>query len=206
MEEHVGFASGGLILEGRYTQRAKTVGAIITHPHPLYGGDMANPVVESLVRSFNRKNISTLRFNFRGTGKSEGSHDGGVGERQDVLSAISFLLQKGVTSIYLAGYSFGAWVIAHVQQLPAEVDGMIFISPPLAFLSFQDVHSLPLLQLVITGEEDEIAPVHSIRDALEGWNSTACFEVIDYADHFYFGCFDALEGVMHNYLSGAMDR
>ncbi|SHO50042.1 alpha/beta hydrolase [Desulfopila aestuarii] len=201
MEEHITFTSGNLTLEGLYQKHRGARGAIITHPHPLYGGDMSNPVVEALVRSFNRKNISTLRFNFRGVGRSEGNHGGGIDEGQDTIAAIRFLKESGITSIQLAGYSFGSWVLAHLPAVPAEVNGMIFVSPPLAFMPFRTVHSLSQLKLVITGEEDEIAPVHLIRNSLQTWSPGAKVEVIDHADHFYYGCFDALEDVMHNYLS-----
>ena len=166
---------------------------------------MSNPVVEALVRSFNRKSISTLRFNFRGTGRSEGTHDGGLGEGQDVMAAIRFLADRGITSIQLAGYSFGSWVVAHMPEMPAEVDGLLFVSPPLALLPLRETHDLPLLQLVITGEDDEIAPVHLIRSSLQDWNPRARLKVIDHADHFYYGCFDALEDAIHDYLSGKMD-
>lgn len=201
MEERINFSSGKLILEGLYNTFAGKRGAIIAHPHPLYGGDMSNPVVEAVARCFNRKGISTLRFNFRGTGGSEGNHDGGVGERQDVMAAVDFLVRNGITSIQLAGYSFGAWVLAHLQQVAVEVDELIFVSPPLALLPLQDVHSMPLLKLVITGEDDEIAPAQLIRKTLQQWNPDARFEVIDYADHFYYGCFESLEDVLHNHLS-----
>jgi len=204
MEEHITFTSNTLTLEGLCTKCSGTRGAVITHPHPHYGGDMSNPVVEALVRSFNRKSISTLRFNFRGTGRSEGTYDSGLGEGQDVMAAIRILAEQGITSIQLAGYSFGSWVIAHMPEMPVEVDGLIFVSPPLAFLPFREKRVLPLLQLVITGEDDEIAPVHLIRSSLQDWNPHARFKVIDYADHFYYGCFDALENAMHDYLSGRM--
>jgi len=78
---------------------------------------------------------------------------------------------------------------------------MIFVSPPIAFIPFRTVDSLPLLKLVITGEEDEIAPFQLIKNSLHSWNPDANFKVIDDADHFYYGCFDALEDIMHNYLT-----
>jgi alpha/beta superfamily hydrolase len=201
MEKHITFASENLTLEGLYTKHSGTRGAIITHPHPLYGGDMSNPVVEALVRSYNRKNITTLRFNFRGTGRSEGRHEGGLGERQDILAAINFLVEKGITSIQLVGYSFGSWVIAHLSEVPTEVEAMIFISPPIAFIPFQNIQTLPLLQLVITGEEDEFAPPQLIRQAIQNWNPNARFEVIDATDHFYYGSFNALENIVEKFLS-----
>jgi alpha/beta superfamily hydrolase len=201
MEKHITFASENLTLEGLYTKHSGTRGAIITHPHPLYGGDMSNPVVEALVRSYNRKNITTLRFNFRGTGRSEGRHEGGLGERQDILAAINFLAEKGITSIQLVGYSFGSWVIAHLSEVPTEVEAMIFISPPIAFIPFQNIQTLPLLQLVITGEEDEFAPPQLIRQAIQDWNPNARFEVIDATDHFYYGSFNTLEDIVEKFLS-----
>lgn len=205
MEEKITFPCGELLLEGLLNRRASEVGAIVTHPHPLYGGDMSNPVVESLVHSFNRRDISTLRFNFRGTGQSGGCHDGGIGEALDVHAAINLLLHKGITAIHLTGYSFGAWVLAHMLDLPAVVEAMIFVSPPLALLPFRgDVSQLPLLKLVITGEEDEIAPVHLVQKSLPQWNSNAHLAVIDHADHFYFGSFPALEETMHRHLTGSL--
>lgn len=118
MENKITFRSGQLSLEGMFNPLSAATGAVITHPHPLYGGDMANPVVESLVRSFNRKNISTLRFNFRGVRGSEGVHDGGSGEQEDTLAAVRFLLEQGMDSVLIAGYSFGSWVVANIADLP----------------------------------------------------------------------------------------
>lgn len=201
MENKVTFASGEITLEALYNNLSATQGAVITHPHPLYGGDMSNPVVESLATSFNRKNISTLRFNFRGVRGSEGSYDDGIGEQQDILAAVRFLVDQGITSIHIAGYSFGSWVLARIAELPAEVTALIFVSPPLALLPLDENLTLPLLQLVITGEDDEIAPVELVRASTPKWNPHARFEIIDFADHFYFGCFEALEQTMHRYLS-----
>ncbi len=112
-----------------YKKLSKTQGAIITHPHPLYGGDMANPVVESLVAVYNRKNFTTLRFNFRGVRGSEGNHDKGIGEQVDILAAVKFLTNQGMKSIHIVGYSFGSWVLAHIKYFPLEVSALILVSP-----------------------------------------------------------------------------
>lgn len=171
------------------------------HPHPLYGGDMVNPVVETLATAYNKKGYTTLRFNFRGVGDSEGIFDDGNGEQQDILAAVSYLIGQGMTSIHLAGYSFGAWVLGKTKEFPDEVTGQVLVSPPLAMLPFEEDLSLPLLKLVVTGEEDEFAPAELIRDFLESWNPRSRFEVIDHADHFYYGSFGALEKVVRNFLS-----
>lgn len=201
MERKVTFISEQLVLEGLHNQLSKQHGAIIIHPHPLYGGDMSNPVVESLVISFNKKRYTTLRFNFRGVRGSEGNYDEGIGEQDDILAAVGFLLNQGITSIYLVGYSFGAWVLARMKELPAEISGQIFVSPPLALLRYEKNLTLPLLKLVITGEEDEIAPVELVEKHLAVWNPSARFAIVDFADHFYYGCFPALEKIVIDWVS-----
>lgn len=98
MEEKVCFRSGDFELEGLFESGHTARGVVITHPHPLYGGDMHNPVVETIRRAYRMKGVATLRFNFRGTGESEGQHDNGVGEQDDVLAALSFLMESGIIS------------------------------------------------------------------------------------------------------------
>jgi len=79
-EEKIKFPSRDIILEGLLQRSTdNTRGAVITHPHPLYGGDMYNPVVECIQQASRDAGLTTLRFNFRGTGKSQGAHDRGLG-------------------------------------------------------------------------------------------------------------------------------
>lgn len=201
MEEAITFSAGSIVLEGLVNQRAGAIGAIIAHPHPLYGGDMYNPVIECLADVLYHKGYTTLRFNFRGVGRSGGSHGGGRAEGEDVLAAVSYLKDQGVSTILAAGYSFGAWVLAHIETMPAAVQGMLFVAPPLALMPFVGKRHLPRLQLVITGEEDEIAAPHLIRRAIGEWNPEAVLAVIDDADHFYFGRFQALAETLHDQLT-----
>lgn len=201
METKVTFISENLMLEGMYNKLSENHGAIITHPHPLYGGDMSNPVVESLATSFNKKRYTTLRFNFRGVGNSQGKYDEGIGEQEDILAAVVFLLEQGITSIYLVGYSFGAWVLAKIKELPVEISGEIFVSPPTALLPYEKHLTFPLLKLVITGEDDEIAPVEMLENTVADWNPVCHFAIVDFADHFYYGCFKSLEKIVTDYLS-----
>lgn len=201
MEKKINFTSDGIHLEAMFNKLSASHGLLVTHPHPLYGGDMFNPVVESLVDIYKKKQYTTLRFNFRGVGGSEGKFGGGIDEQSDVLGGIEFLTSQGISSIDLVGYSFGSWVLAHMKELPEEVSARVFVSPPIAFMPFEDNLSIPKLKLVITGEEDEIAPMHLIKTALGTWNAGARFEVIDFADHFFFGSFPVLEKVVGNFLS-----
>lgn len=196
MEEQIFFESEGLKLEGRLNRQPGGRAAVITHPHPLYGGDMHNPVVKTAARVYDQKGCSTLRFNFRGVGSSLGTYSDGPGERQDVRAALSFMAAMGKTDIDLAGYSFGAWINAHLDPPATDCGRMLMISPPVAFMDFSAVAALPRLVLVVSGGRDEIGPPDMIRQYLPAWNPEAHFEIIPGADHFYSGALDALAAVL----------
>ncbi|MGD8952312.1 MAG: alpha/beta hydrolase [Desulfobacterales bacterium] len=185
MEKKVCFRSGDFELEGLFENGRTTRGVVITHPHPLYGGDMHNPVVDAIRRAYRMKGVATLRFNFRGAGESEGQHDNGVGEQDDVLAALSFLTESGFQPVDLAGYSFGAWVNALMLQREGRSENLVMVSPPVAFVDFASIGRLPGLRLVVTGSRDEIAPPGVIRQMLTTWNLSAHFDIIDGSDHFY---------------------
>ena len=93
-EEKVLFKSGDLKLQGLYSDNPGNNGVIVTHPHPQMGGSMDNNVVNALVSVFSDRHYSTLRFNFRGVGHSEGFYDHGRGEMEDVIAAMGFLIEK----------------------------------------------------------------------------------------------------------------
>ena len=89
MEEKITLSSGQYRLEGYWQAGNGDKGVVITHPHPLYGGTMNNPVVETIQNAFQQNGYATLRFNFRGVGGSQGSYDDGMGEKDDVRAAIA---------------------------------------------------------------------------------------------------------------------
>jgi uncharacterized protein len=193
-------------LEGLLSIRDEKKGVVVTHPHPLYGGDMYNLVVESIVHVYNLKGYSTLKFNFRGVGGSSGTYGHGAGEQEDVLSAISFLTDMRMDRIDLAGYSFGAWVNAHVLQKDNPVNRMIMVSPPVGFMDFASVSAMNSLKLVVTGNRDDIAPAEEIKKMIASWNPEARFDIIDGADHFYGGYLDPLEACLSSNLERLSDK
>jgi len=196
MEKPVTIKSGQLALEGRLQRGSSAQGVVITHPHPLYGGDMDNPVVGILQTVFARGKRTTLRFNFRGTGNSQGRHDNGRGETEDVLAAMDYLRTLGLQTVELAGYSFGAWVNAHA----APATAMVMVAPPLAFLPFDGCGPIGGLKLVIAGTRDDFCPIGMLEKALPAWNPRAKRMVIEGADHFFGGRAGQLEAALESFL------
>ena len=195
-EEQITFQSDGLRMEGLVGPQSGERGVVITHPHSLYGGTMYNQVVETLVRTYQNKGLTTLRFNFRGVGQSEGTYGEGRGEKKDVISALRYLYSLKKSEVELAGYSFGAWVNAHIAPDDFSVSGMIMVSPPVAFLDFSFLSSDQRIKAVVVGGRDDIAPADRITPLMATWNPSALLEVIDGADHFYSGKTDILESVL----------
>lgn len=187
MEANIKFSSEAIAIEGMLQKNSDTRGAVITHPHPLYGGNMNNNVVLAICRAYQKMGYTTLRFNFRGVGSSQGSFDDGIGEQADVRVAIAYLADQGIRQIDLAGYSFGAWVNGRLNCAEAGITNMVMVAPPLAFIEFDLIDAIDCLRLIVTGSRDDIAPPEMIRQAYPKWNAQALFEVIDGADHFYGG-------------------
>ena len=198
MEKRILFPSEDLMLEGFYAEGSHNQGIVVTHPHPLYGGEMSNHVVTAVTEVYQKKGFSTLRFNFRGVGRSQGQYGDGIGEQNDVAAAVAYLTSTGAEIVDLAGYSFGAWVNACWVSQGGTAREMVMVSPPVAFIDFKDVQDLRCLELVVTGDRDDIAPVAQVRQHLPGWNPNARFEIIKGADHFYGGKLDQLQVIIES--------
>ena len=201
MEKSVVLESGDLKLEGLLDRAGGDAGVVITHPHPQYGGSMQNNVVESLVKSYGKAGYTTLRFNFRGMGKSEGHYDEGVGEQADVRGAVAYLKGLGMASVDLAGYSFGARMNASVVSSGYKLSDNIMVSPPMGFMSFDDAVSMPSTGLIITGADDKIAPSAMVQAAIKRWQISPRFEVIEGCDHFYTTGMTKLRWILSDYLA-----
>jgi alpha/beta superfamily hydrolase len=201
MEKTTTFISDSFEIEGRLFKGDTDKGVIITHPHPLYGGNMQNSVVGAISLAYQKIGITTLKFNFRGVGGSQGSYDDGNGEQEDVRAAVAYLADSGIRQIDLAGYSFGAWVNALAVNGGLKIDNMIMVSPPVAFIDFKSISNINSLKLIVTGSRDDIAPADRVEKIYPTWCPTARFEVISGADHFYGGYQDQLEAVLADFLA-----
>lgn len=202
MEDKIKFLSDGHEIEGRLEKKSLQKGVVITHPHPLYGGDMYNNVVNAVSLVYRQNGYTSLRFNFRGVGNSQGSHGNGIGEQADVHAAVSYLADLGLEQIDLAGYSFGAWVNALSSINEPRLANMIMVSPPVAFIDFGAISDLGSLRLIVAGSRDDIAPPDLIEKSYHKWNAETQFEIISGADHFYLGYIDKLEAILTAYLEG----
>ena len=190
-EKQVTFRSGDLTLEGLLAiPGGDAPAAVVCHPHPMYGGSMFNNVVDAILSAMWQLGYSTLRFNFRGVGASEGEHDGGRGERDDAAAAMTFLLsQPGVAKngAVMAGYSFGAMVAVAAGYQHAEVSRIVAVALPLAMTQAQvpDGASKPLL--LVSGDHDSYSPVAGLTELQEKIGKCAKLEIIKGADHFFGG-------------------
>lgn len=204
MEEPIVFVSDNIELEGLFNDNCGDRSVVITHPHPLYGGNMHNTVVEAIATAYHKAGYATLRFNFRGVGRSQGRHDNGVGEQLDAQAALSFLEENRKTVIDLAGYSFGAHVITLVAEnasVQPKIRRLVLVSPPGGMRSAESLPPLSCLNLVVTGSEDDIAHPSVLKPLCHAWNPSARLEIIEGADHFYAAHIGQLASILDSYLS-----
>lgn len=176
-------------LEGRLGLVASTVeGLVICHPHPLYGGDMDNPVVARTAEVAREAGLSTLRFNFRGVGGSTGIHDQGEGERDDARAALLALANRLPPGrrLGLAGYSFGAWVSSRVAAPSAPLAGLCLIAPPLGLLDFPALDGYGEEILLVAGTRDPYCGTDDLRRLAEHVKG-ARMVLVEGADHFFSG-------------------
>lgn len=163
-------------------------GLVVCHPHPLYGGDMENPVVLRAAEVGRETGLSTLRFNFRGVGHSTGAHAQGEGEQDDLKAALAILQSRLPPGrpLGLAGYSFGAWVAARVARRTLPLAGLCLIAPPLAMFDFGALDGRDMDTLLVAGTRDAYCPTDDL-DRLAQRMPAAETVRIEGADHFFFG-------------------
>lgn len=164
------------------------VGAIVVcHPHPQHGGTMHNKVAHTLARAFVRMGFAALRFNFRGTGTSEGKFDEGVGEIEDAKAAQTWMrVEYGDGPLWLGGFSFGAAVAVKVA-FESPPNGLISIAPAVGQFAHEIGEQPDCPWLIVQGDQDELV---DIADTIEWVNSMRPgpeLLVMTGAEHFFHG-------------------
>lgn len=162
--------------------------AVICHPHPLHGGTMHNKVVSTLMRAARDQGASTIRFNFRGVGKSTGEHADGVGEVEDCQAVIDWAASEFAgLSLWLMGFSFGGYVAAAAARNQAGwPQRVLLVAPSVERQPFAELMPLPGPVSVMMGEADEVVASQAVFDLLEGQTGV---DVMRFADtgHFFHG-------------------
>ena len=160
---------------------------IVCHPHPLYGGTMHNKVVTTLVNALNELRIRTIRFNFRGVGRSQGQYDNGVGELEDLKEVIRWVKKTfSADKIWLAGFSFGAYISAKMAY-DQKVAQLISIAPPIFYKDFSLLTRVASPWLIVQGDQDEIVPFDQVEKFIHTLSSPVKFIIIPGASHFFHG-------------------
>lgn len=175
--------------------------AILCHPHPQFGGSMHNKVVFNAARALSSLGIPVLRFNFRGVGRSTGNYDNGIGEREDVITAIQWLKERYPDNkIYLGGFSFGAWVSWSVGVQIPDVKALIGLGMPVNMYQFSEMLDCDKSKLVVQGELDEYGLLHSVQSWYDSLLPPKQLSVINGADHFFTDHLDEMQNAITAFM------
>ena len=199
-------------IEGRYIHAKENNApiALMLHPHPEHGGTMNNKVVYSMYQSFVARGFSTLRFNFRGVGRSQGEYDGGEGELSDAASALDWLQTYNPNSraCWIAGFSLGAWIGMQLLMRRPEITGFVSIAPPANLFDFTFLAPCPASGLMVPGDQDEIVPPDSVNKLVDKLSTQRGikidYRIIKGANHFFGKHMDEMSGIVGDYMDKAM--
>jgi alpha/beta superfamily hydrolase len=180
-------------LEGRFHpgMRPRAPVALILHSHPQAGGTMNNKIVQLLYQTFVKRGFATLRFNFRGVGKSQGVFDNGIGELSDAASALDWVqsIHPEAETTWVAGVSFGAWIGMQLLMRRPEIRGFISIAPPANMYDFSFLAPCPSSGIIIQGEADEVVTPSAVQKLVDKLRTqrhiTISHDLIPGANHFF---------------------
>lgn len=178
--------------------------AIICHPHPLFGGTMHNKVVYRIAKAFQDSEFATLRFNFRGTQQSEGAHDYGHGEQDDLRAAMNFIEQKYPNAaLWVAGFSFGAAMTLKTACTDARVRALVLAGLPVSKLGEYDLSSIGCEKpkLFVQGANDEFGSVADLESFYEKLSGEKRLKLIADADHFFEGQLNYLYDAVTEFIA-----
>lgn len=201
----VTFPSGALTLEGlvHLADSRPAPGVVICHPHPQYGGDMYNNVVEALVRASLAAGGVAVRFNFRGIGGSEGSYDNGAGEQADAAAALTYarsLSEVDAARVAIAGYSFGAAVALATAMTQPELSALLCVSAP-TIGGYLQQPDLQCPVLFVSGDRDQYSDTEELARLVQPIGNRAELAVMKGVDHFWWGSDDRLVEATTGFLA-----
>ena len=185
--------------------------ALVTHPHPLFGGTMHNKVVYHAMKAFSHFGLPVLRFNFRGTSRSEGTHDGGRGEIDDVRAALDYLTRTYAKPILFAGFSFGSYTGLRATCGDPRVAGLVALGLPVQAAgrnyTYEFLSTCTQPKVFISGGNDEFCPPEVLQQVAASSPGIWDTFIIPGADHFFQGTLtgpgsqlDGMRGLIQTWL------
>jgi uncharacterized protein len=191
-----------------------TYSAVVCHPHPLFGGTLHNKVVFHTMKALNSFGFPVLRFNFRGTGLSQGEHDKGIGEVEDVRTALDWLDAEFHLPIIFAGFSFGSAVGLRAACADQRVRAVIGVGTPVAPVAADTeeprVYTFDFLQdcrkpkLFVSGARDQFGPRAKLQSLVESLPEPKKLIIIEGADHFFEGRLRELREAIEKWVKEAV--
>jgi alpha/beta superfamily hydrolase len=175
--------------------------ALVCHPHPLYGGTMHNKVVYRAAKAALQAGMPTLRFNFRGVGKSQGESAGGIGEREDVRASLDYLASRFPESpVCLMGFSFGAVAGLTVGASDPRVGALVGLGVPAGSADLSSLHRVAKPKLIIQGTQDNFGPREEVQELFAALAEPKRLCWVEGADHFFTGKLDEVQAAVRSFL------
>lgn len=175
---------------------------LVCHPHPLFGGTMHNKVVYQAAKAMHHRGIPVLRFNFRGAGLSEGTHDRGRGEQGDVRAAIDYLVNEFPgRPIVLAGFSFGSWVGLRVGCEDTRVSELIGLGLPVNDSDLTYLQSCAKPKLIVQGGNDQYGSGDNVEALFAKLPEPKRLVIVQGVDHFFAGKLNEMGAAIEEWLA-----
>ncbi len=172
--------------------------AVLCHPHPQHGGTMHNKVVTILERSLRESGLRTVRFNFRGVGRSEGGFDDGYGETDDLFAVTEWVRRtRQDDDLWLGGFSFGAYIALRAAQ-NLKLGQLISIAPAVQRYDFASQPHPGCPWLIVQGDEDEVVFIDDVTDWTRSMDPSPELVVMNGAGHFFHRRLMDLRGLLKN--------
>jgi uncharacterized protein len=191
----------GLLRSDPGVPRRQPFAAVVCHPHPQFGGTMHNKVVFTLAKALNLARIPALRFNFRGVGRSTGVYGDGIGEAEDVRTALDWMAARfPATPLLLAGFSFGAWVGLPVGAADARVQRLIGAGIPTNLLRVDQLAESRVPKLIIQGARDEYGPLAEVQSWFAELPDPKELHIVPDSSHFFTDHLDELAATVTDWL------
>lgn len=159
--------------------------AVISHPHPQFGGTMDNKVVTTIEKAYQSLGFGTVVFQFRGVGQSQGVYDGGEGEQADLVAVVTWLRRtQRVEFLVVAGFSFGAYITLKQSRVLAP-DHVLVVAPPVNLYDFSNLEAPAVPWVLVQGAQDEVVPAFEVLDWALKLNNVPDLHWRGEASHFF---------------------